>query len=228
MVISILSIFPEICESIERSPVIACLGASGSLVLEWIDIKDFAGGSFRHIDDSPYGGGAGMILRCQPVLDALEFAKVRHPELDHHSVLLAPIGHVYQQKDARRLAACEHLILICSHYEGFDARVYDYVDELISIGDYILTGGELAAMVLLDSVTRLTKGALREESTREESFENGLLEYPQYTRPAVFDGKAVPEVLLSGNHEAIRRWRREESEKLTRRLRPDLVYPLEQ
>lgn len=118
--------------------------------------------------------------------------------------------------------------LICGHYEGFDARVYDYVDELISIGDYILTGGELAAMVLLDSVTRLTKGALREESTREESFENGLLEYPQYTRPAVFDGKAVPEVLLSGNHEAIRRWRREESEKLTRRLRPDLVYPLEQ
>ena len=118
--------------------------------------------------------------------------------------------------------------MICGHYEGFDARVYDYVDELISIGDYILTGGELAAMVLLDSVTRLTKGALREERTREESFENGLLEYPQYTRPAVFDGKAVPEVLLSGNHEAIRRWRREESEKLTRRLRPDLVYPLEQ
>lgn len=118
--------------------------------------------------------------------------------------------------------------MICGHYEGFDVRVYDYVDELISIGDYILTGGELAAMVLLDSVTRLTKGALREESTREESFENGLLEYPQYTRPAVFDGKAVPEVLLSGNHEAIRRWRREESEKLTRRLRPDLVYPLEQ
>lgn len=149
--------------------------------------------------------------------------------LFHRTFFTAPLFlSVTQQKDARRLAACEHLILICGHYEGFDARVYDYVDELISIGDYILTGGELAAMVLLDSVTRLTKGALREESTREESFENGLLEYPQYTRPAVFDGKAVPEVLLSGNHGAIRRWRREESEKLTRRLRPDLVYPLEQ
>ena len=223
MIISILTMFPELFGSSLRAPVIARQIASGDLVVELFDIKEFAGGSFRHIDDSPYGGGAGMILRCQPVLDALAAAKAAHPDAAHRTVILAPVGQVYRQRDARRLAELDHLILICGHYEGMDARIYDYADEILSIGDYILTGGEIPALVLVDSVTRLLGGALRAESTAEESFENGLLEYPQYTRPAVYDGKAVPEVLLSGNHEAIRKWRRDQSLALTRRVRPDLL-----
>lgn len=223
MVISIISMFPELFESVLAAPVIARQRTAGTLSVDLIDIKDFAGGSFRHIDDSPYGGGAGMILRCGPVLDALAFAKNSHASLSSHTVILAPTGHVYRQTDAHRFAEAEHLILICGHYEGMDARIYDYADEILSIGDYILTGGEIPAMILLDSVSRLQKGALRAESTLNESFENGLLEYPQYTRPAVYDGKAVPDVLLSGNHEAIKTWRREQAEALTRRVRPDLL-----
>ncbi len=216
---SILTICPEQFGDFRRSPVIARAEASGKLSLEILDIRDFAPGSFRAVDDSPYGGGAGMILRCQPVIDALE--SVRTPE--SHVVILAPAGKTYRQADARRLAEMQHLILICGHYEGLDARIYPYADELISIGDYILTGGELPAMVLLDSAARLIPGNIKEASITDESFERGGLEYPQYTRPAEYRGEKVPEVLLSGNHEAIRIWREQAAEAWTRKFRPDLL-----
>ena len=217
--ITILTICPEQFGDFRKTPLIARAVESGLLALNIVDMRDFAPGSFRHVDDSPYGGGAGMILRCQPVLDALE--AYRTP--NSHVVILAPIGKPYTQKDAHRLSGKEHLILICGHYEGMDARIYPYADELLSIGDYVLTGGELPAMVICDSVLRLVKGSMKEESIREESFEDGLLEYPQYTRPAEYKGEKVPEVLLSGDHEAIRKWRHEEALRLTKENRPDLL-----
>ena len=217
--ITILTICPEQFGDFQKTPLIARAVEAGLLDLSVLDIRDYAPGSFRHVDDSPYGGGAGMILRCQPVLDALE--AVRTPE--SHVVILAPIGKPYTQADAHRLAEMEELILICGHYEGMDARIYPYADELLSIGDYILTGGELPAMVICDSVMRLVQGTMKKESTLEESFEEGLLEYPQYTRPADYKGRKVPEVLLSGDHEAIRKWRREEALRVTKERRPDLL-----
>ena len=219
MKITILTICPEQFGDFRKTPLIVRAIDAGLLDLSIVDIRDYAPGSFRHVDDSPYGGGAGMILRCQPVLDALEAARTSAS----HVVILAPIGKPYTQADAHRLSAEEHLILICGHYEGMDARIYPHADEMISIGDYILTGGELPAMVICDSVMRLVNGAMKEASTVEESFEDGLLEYPQYTRPADYNGQKVPEVLLSGDHEAIRKWRREEAERVTRERRPDLL-----
>lgn len=218
MRISILTICPEQFGDFQKTLLISRAVASGLLELEVIDMRDFAPGSFRKVDDSPYGGGAGMILRCQPVLDALQ--SVRGEE--SHVVILAPSGKPYQQADAHRLSEEKHLILICGHYEGMDARIYSFADELLSIGDYIVTGGELPAMIVADSVMRLVKGSMKEESVIDESFENGLLEYPQYTRPEEYKGMKVPEVLLSGNHGAIAKWRKEQSIELTKKMRPDL------
>ena len=234
-----------------KGPVIERAVRKGALEVQVIDIRGYAPGSFRHIDDSPFGGGAGMVMRCQPVLDALracrggempstteetlaETGKTMSSEAERvspekkevrsasHTVILAPAGILYTQKKAHELAKVEHLILVCGHYEGMDARIYPHADEMISIGDYVLTGGELAAQVVIDSVVRLLPGSLREASTVEESFENGLLEYPQYTQPAVYEGEAVPEVLRSGDHERIRKWRLQQSLLLTRKIRPDL------
>ena len=160
-----------------------------------------------------------MIIRCQPVIDAIEDIRTEKSRV----VILSPAGRPYDQKTARRFSAEDHLILVCGHFEGFDHRIYPYADEAVSIGDYILTGGELAAMVVTDSVVRLLKGSLRDGSADEESFENGLLEYPQYTRPAVFRGQPVPEVLLSGDHEAIRLWRSAQAIRRTEENRPDLL-----
>ena len=182
MKISILSICPEAFDSFINTPLIARNKDAKRLELEIIDIRDHVQGSFRKIDDSPYGGGPGMILK------------------------------VY-----------EHLIIICGHYEGFDQRICSYVDEIISIGDYILCGGELPAMVISESLMRLVDGSMKKASTEDESFENGLLEYPQYTRPYDYKGDKVPDVLLSGDHEAIRKWRYEQSLKLTEKYRPDLL-----
>lgn len=188
-----------------------------------MDIKDFAKGSFRHIDDSPFGGGAGMVMRCQPVLDALQAVKERGPSGDIRSVAMTPAGKPYEQKTARRFAELPHLVLLCGHYEGMDARIFGSIDEEVSMGDYILTGGELPAMTVIDSVVRLLPGALRGASTEEESFEDGLLEYPQYTQPREYDGMSVPDVLLSGDHGRIRRYRRREALRVTKERRPDLL-----
>lgn len=219
MRISILTICPEQFESFKKTPLIARSAAKKLLRLEVIDIRDFADGCFRKVDDSPYGGGAGMILRCEPVIDALN--SVRGSE--SRVIILAPSGKTYKQQDAHRLSKEQHLIFICGHYEGMDARIYPFADELLSIGDYIVTGGELPAMVITDSVMRLVKGSMKEASIKDESFENGFLEYPQYTRPADYNGQKVPDVLLSGNHQAIAAWRKEQAASLTKQSRPDLL-----
>lgn len=219
MKISILTMCPKLFRYFEDAPIISRSVKVGRLELEIIDFRDYTEGSFRKIDDSPYGGGRGMVIRCQPVVDALE--DIRTP--DSHVVLLSPKGQKYDQQKARVYASYEHLILICGHYEGFDARIFSYADEIISIGDYVLTGGELAAQIIADSVTRLLDGSLKEGSADDESFENGLLEYPQYTRPADFRGDKVPDILLSGDHEAIRAWRAQQTLEWTRKYRPDLL-----
>ena len=224
MKITILTMFPQLFDGFLQSPVVQRAIRRESLELAITDIKEFAPGSFRHIDDSPFGGGAGMVMRCQPILDALRYVKGEGEGAPASvTVALSPAGTVFSQKTARRYKDLDHLILICGHYEGMDERIYRHADEELSIGDYILTGGEIAAMAVADAVIRLLPGALRDKSTEEESFENGLLEYPQYTQPAVYEGEAVPEVLLSGNHEKIRKWRLKESLRRTLERRPDLL-----
>lgn len=225
MKISILTMMPDLFGDFLEGPVLSRAVRKGGLEMEIIDIRDYAPGSFRHIDDSPFGGGAGMVMRCQPVLDALRACVKTGPAEEtgkRRTVILSPVGRPYTQKKAHEFADLDHLILVCGHYEGMDARIYPHADELVSIGDYVLTGGELAAQVITDSVVRLLPGSLRETSIREESFENGLLEYPQYTQPAVYEGEAVPEVLRSGDHERIRKWRLQQSLLMTRKMRPDL------
>ena len=231
MRISILTVCPELFSSFLQSHEVKRAAERSGAEVEVIDIREFAPGSFRHIDDSPYGGGRGMVLRCQPVADAVESVKKRGADdqkragadISVRTILLSPAGTVYDQKKARELAAQDHLILVCGHYEGFDARIYPLADELISVGDYILTGGELPAMTVADSVLRLLEGNLKEGGSAEESFENGLLEYPQYTKPAEFRGQTVPEILLSGDHEADRKWRLKAALKETMERRPDLL-----
>ena len=219
MKISVLSIAPETFSGFRETPVISRAVGRGAITFECIDIRDYAQGSFRKIDDSPYGGGRGMILRVDTVFRTLE--AVRGPS--SRVVMLSPKGQQFTQKKAREYSKLDHIVLLCGHYEGFDERIRRYVDEEISIGDYILTGGELPAMIVCDSVVRLLDGSLREGSADDESFETGLLEYPQYTPPFEFNGDKVPEILLSGNHEAIDRWRHEKALEETKRLRPDLL-----
>ena len=218
MKLSILTIFPELFESFLASPIIKRAQEKGVAQIEIVDIKNFSGGSFRHIDDSPFGGGVGMIMRCGPILDALESVKSD----GSLSLLFSPKGRRYEQSVAREYSRREHIIMICGHYEGVDARVEKHVDELISVGDYVLTGGELPAMTVVDSVVRLLDGVLRDGSADDESHENGLLEYPQYTRPADYKGERVPEVLLSGHDRNISDWRRQQSLLITRENRPDM------
>ncbi len=218
MKITVLTIFPDMFHDFLNTSIISRSIQKGLVEFEIVDIREYAPGSYRHVDDSPFGGGAGMVMKCQPVLDALEAVRTENS----WSVLMSPAGQVYTQAKAHEYSEKDHLILLCGHYEGLDERINHHMDELISIGDYVLTGGELASMVISDSVVRLLKGAIRDESTDEESHENGLLEYPQYTKPADYKGEKVPEILLSGHHENIRKWRLKQSLKLTRERRPDL------
>lgn len=218
MRITVLTMFPEFFDSFLSSVLVARAVSRGLLTLEILDIKDYADGSFRHIDDSPYGGSAGMIMRCEPLIRCLESVS----DANSRTVMFMPGGQPYTQNKVHEYTETEHLILICGHYEGIDARVNSFCDEFISVGDYVLSGGEIPAMAVIDSITRLL-GTIRHESTQEESFEDGLLEYPQYTRPPVFRDMEVPPVLLSGNHGAIERWRLKESLRLTQKIRPDLL-----
>ena len=219
MKITILSIAPEQFNDFLKTSLIHRAREKGVLDIEIKDIRDYAPGSFRKVDDSPYGGGPGMLLRVQPIADAIADSKSD----DSHVLILAPIGKRFDQKDAHRLAEMKHLILVCGHYEGFDQRVYEFADEIISIGDYILCGGELPAMVISEAVTRLIEGTIKRDSIKEESFEDGLLEYPQYTRPAEYKGMKVPDVLLSGNDAKIKKWRRNKAIELTKERRADLL-----
>ena len=224
MNITILTIFPEVFGSFFKLPLVERAIKKGLVVIKVVDIKPYAGGSFRHIDDSPCGGGTGMILRFDTVMKALEANSSEKSRV----ILLSPKGEVYSQKKARELSRQDDIVLICGHYEGVDRRVENHVDELLSIGDYVLSGGETAACVVVDSLVRLFDGVIRAGATLDESHENILLEYPQYTKPVEYLGERVPSILLSGNHGAIEKWRHLEALKDTKRLRPDLFekYPL--
>ena len=219
MKITVLTIFPEMFGDFLKEPVIARALSRNIVQIEITDIREYAGGSFRHIDDDPYGGGAGMVMRCGPVLDALESVLTE----GSYTAVMTPSGRKYTQKRAHEFASLKHLILICGHYEGLDERILDHADGVYTIGDYVLTGGELPAKVVMDSVIRLLPGVLRNEATQEESFENGLLEHPQYTKPSDWKGERIPQVLLSGDHARIEAFRKQEALRITRERRPDLL-----
>jgi tRNA (guanine37-N1)-methyltransferase len=193
------------------------------ITISTINIRDFALDSHKSVDDHPYGGGHGMVMRVDVVDRALLDAKNRHADLVTRTILLDPQGIPYKQSMARQLSTYEHLILICGHYEAFDERIRAIVDEEISIGDYILTGGEIPAMVIVDSVVRLIPGVLKQkEATVDESFSTPILEYPQYAKPQKYKGRSVPAILLSGNHKKISLWRYSQAKKRTAQRRPDL------
>lgn len=220
MKFDVLSLFPEMFEPLKQSIVGRAI-KNGKIELNIINIRDFSKDIHKKVDDTPYGGGAGMVIMPNVVYDA--YCSI--PNRKKAKVIyLSPQGSVLTQEKVVNLSQQEHLILLCGHYEGIDQRVIEkIVDEEISIGDYVLTGGEIPAMVLIDSVSRYVDGALNEVSIQEESFTEGLLEYPQYTRPETFLKEKVPEVLLSGHHENINKWRRKESLKNTIKKRPDLI-----
>lgn len=219
MRIDLLTLFPAMLEGPLSSSIPGRIREQGLADIRVHDLREWGLGRHRSVDDAPYGGGAGMVMRPEPVAAALD--ALRGPGTT--SILLDPAGEVFQQARAGELAGHEHLILVCPRYEGVDDRIRDLVDLELSIGDYVLTGGELAALVVVDAVIRLLPGAIDEASTAEESFADGLLEYPQYTRPATFRGRSVPDVLAGGNHEAVRRWRLEASLRRTFDRRPDLL-----
>ena len=219
MKFDILTLFPEMFEGIKQS-IIGKAIEKDLIEVNLINIRDFSKDKHKKVDDTPYGGGAGMVMRPDVVYDAYSFVKSDNAKV----IYLSPKGKRLNQEKVKELANEKHIILLCGHYEGIDQRVLDeIVDEEISIGDYVLTGGEIPAMVLIDSVSRYVDGVITKESVEEESFSNGLLEYPQYTRPEIFLDKKVPEVLLSGHHENIRKWREEKSLEVTRHNRPDLL-----
>lgn len=222
MKISIITLFPEVFDPILNSSILKRAQTKGKVSFELINLRDFGEGKHKVVDDRPYGGGAGMILKPDVLARALK--KFKNKNLKIKIVLTSASGMPYKQSKAQTLSKLDELVIICGHYEGVDQRFIDkYVDEEISIGDYVLTGGEMPAMVIMDSITRLIPGVLEKpEATLNESFSQGLLEYPHYTRPEVFEGKKVPEVLLSGNHKKIQQWRREKSLEKTKKVRPDL------
>lgn len=219
MKITVLTLFPEFFDSFTSTSIIKRAIDAKRVEFECIDYRQFTKDKHNHVDDTPCGGGAGMVLMCQPIIDCIKSIRSEHSVV----VMMTPQGEVFNQQKAHRFATFEHLILLCGHYEGFDERIRAYVDMEISLGDFVLTGGEGAAMVISDAVIRLLDGVIQSESHQDDSFENGLLEYPQYTRPVEYDGRKVPDVLLSGHHENIRKWRLKQSLKKTMEKRPDLL-----
>mgnify|MGYP001587634300 CR=1 FL=1 len=224
MKISILTLFPEMFSIFDHS-IIGKAKERGIVDIECLNIRDFTKNKHKKVDDYPYGGGAGMVMAPQPVIDTIRECKKNNKG---KVVFLGPRGRKFNHSISKELAREEELIFLCGHYEGIDERIYDYIDMEISLGDFILTGGEMAAIPIIDSVLRLKPGVLgKEESFMDESFSNGLLEYPQYTRPEEFEGVRVPDVLLSGHHENIRKWRRKQSLISTREKRKDLFEKIE-
>ena len=219
----VLTLFPEMFEPIKQS-IIGKAEEKKLIDINLINIRDFSKDKHKKVDDTPYGGGAGMVMRADVVNDAYVSIKDENAKV----IYLTPQGKVLNQQKVEQLSKEEHLILLCGHYEGIDQRVIDkIVDEEISIGDYVLTGGEIPAMVLIDSVSRYVDGVLSEDSISEESFSQGILEYPQYTRPETFENEKVPEILLSGHHQNINKWRREQALKNTYLKRPELLENVE-
>ena len=193
------------------------------VVLNIVNIREYTKDKHRRVDSAPIGGGAGLIMKCQPIVDALNL----NCSTKAHKILLSPRGKTFNQKMAESYSQLDELVIICGHYEGIDARVNNYVDELVSTGDYVLTGGEIPAGVIIDSVSRLVNGVIADDSTVNESFSMGLLEYPQYTRPQEFEGYKVPDILLSGHHANIKKWQRYQALKKTYLVRPDLLDTIE-
>ncbi len=218
MKITVLTLFPEMYNDFLSTSIIGRAVKNELVEVEFVQIRDFSKDKFKHVDDSSFGGGMGQVMQCQPILDALHSVETENS----YSIMMSPLGKTFTQQKSREFAKKEHLIILCGHYEGIDARVNQHIDELVSIGDYVLTGGEIASMVIMDSVIRLLDGSISEGSTEEESFENGLLEYPQYTKPREYEGECVPDVLLSGNHAKIKEWRIAQSLMMTKHFRPDL------
>jgi tRNA (guanine37-N1)-methyltransferase len=227
MIFDILTLFPEMFLSPLEGSIIGKARAEGLISVNLINIRDYAEGRHRVTDDYPYGGGKGMIMKPEPIIRGIIAVRSRQPE-PSWVILMTPQGSPLRQEVAKRLVRFSRIILVCGRYEGVDERVRDFVDEEISIGDYVLTGGEVAALVLIDAISRLIPGVLGDEgSSAEDSFSQGLLEYPQYTRPRECDGRKVPEVLLSGDHRAIEQWRRREALRRTWMRRPDLLAEAE-
>ena len=219
--VDVLTLFPAMVAAPLAESIPGRIQEHGLVDIRTHDLREWGIGKHRSVDDAPYGGGAGMVMRPEPVADALE--ALRRP--DSLAILLDPAGEMFRQERARDLAARSHLVLVCPRYEGVDERIRSLVDLELSIGDYVLTGGELPALVVIDAVIRLLPGAIDDASTAEESFSDGLLEYPQYTRPPTFRGMDVPAILTSGDHGAVARWREQQARERTRERRPDLIDP---
>ena len=223
MKITILTLFPEFFSAITENTIVKRAISKEKVVLNIVNIRDYTKDKHRRVDSAPIGGGAGLIMKCQPIIDALRLNSSENA----HTILMSPRGKTFNQKMAEKYTQLDELVIICGHYEGIDERVNNYVDELISTGDYVLTGGEIPSMLIVDSVVRLLDGVIRRESIIDESFESGMLEYPQYTEPRVFEGYEVPEILYSGNHGKIDRYRYLQALKITKEFRPDLFEKLE-
>lgn len=219
MKITILTLFPEMFNGAFSESILKRAQENNLVDIELINFREYSDDIHNSVDDTPYGGGAGMVLRCQPIFDCID--KIRTPE--SKVIIMTPSGAQYKQAIAYDLSKEKHLIIICGHYEGFDERILSLADYEISIGDYVLTGGEIPAMVLVDSITRLIPGVINEQSHIEDSFGDDLLDYPTYTKPREFRGMVVPEVLTSGDHAKIYKWRKEEAIKKTKERRPDLL-----
>ena len=219
MKIDVLTLFPDMFNNIFSESIIKRAISNNLVEINIHNIRDYSKDPHKKVDDTPYGGGAGMVLMCQPIFDAVKALKTENSKV----ILLTPGGTLYKQKIAFNLSLEKHLILICGHYEGFDERLKTVVDMEISIGDYVLTGGEIPAMIIIDSITRLIDGVIRKESYESDSFTDNLLDYPTYTKPRVYEGLEVPSVLISGDHKKINEWRREKQIEVTKKNRPDLL-----
>lgn len=219
MRIDILTLFPDMFKNVFEESIVKRAQELGKLEINIVNFRDYTDDPHKKVDDTPYGGGAGMVLTCQPIFDCVKALKTDETKV----ILLTPDGVLYKQKQAYDLSKEKHLIIISGHYEGFDERIRSICDLEISIGDYVLTGGEIASMVLVDSIARLIPGVITEESHINDSFNDNLLDYPTYTKPRIYNGMEVPEVLLSGDHKKIKEYREQESLKRTLERRPDLL-----
>ena len=224
MRIKVLSLFPKMFDGILNESIIKREIDDKKVNIDVIDLRSYSKDKHNKVDDTIYGGGAGMLIKCEPVFDAIDDLKTKNTKV----IMLSPDGVKYNQEKAYELSKEKNIILLCGHYEGFDERINTVIDEKISIGDYVLTGGEIPAMAIIDSVTRLLPGVINEESHLNDSFNNDLLDYPQYTKPKEYRGMKVPDVLLSGDHKKIDEWRREEQIKKTKKQRPDLLKESEE
>ena len=219
MKITILSLFPNMFDGFLTESIIKRAIQNGKVEVKIINFRDYSVYNNKQVDDTPYGGGAGMVLMCDPIFRCLD--EIRTPK--SHIIILSPEGSIYNEKKARELSKYEDIILICGHYEGFDERIKTLADEIISVGDFVLTGGEIPAMLIADSIIRLLPGAITNESLESESFNENLLDYPVYTKPVVYRDMNVPDILLSGDHKKIDDYRESERIRLTKEKRPDLL-----